>query len=659
MDPNSSYLLEIRLRCNPKKLRKDSSYYTFSKVVDSDLCNFKDVVREIVDQYPHGYQEVVHVFYYDGVKKCSREVTTDQELLEIFRKYVDSKVVHMTITYTDPTDDVPIPECFTLENSDLLDIPCTPSMPCPSLAASSQSTEPISSQHTKPIASQPTEPSTNEPNDDDESLANPEPQNEHVGVDDEAFYLPAHKTHVGEESDSESGFEFDEEYEKEDGLIRKDPLPPVPVVAYDRDDPPMSVGSLYPNMKQFKLALNQHAIKHKFEYPTEKSDPGRVRAYCARKREEGCRWRLHASTKDDKSVKVKKNPRQHTCSSARRSKVLKNATKFWVCEQVKDWLMEDASLTAKELQRRIKDKHKVEVPYKRVYAGKELAHTQLFGSWDSSCNNLYRFKAEIERCSPGSFVVIDHHKINEQIRFNRLFFTMKPCIEGFLKGCRPYLAIDSTFLTGRFRGQLACAISVDGHNWMYPIAVGVMDSEINENWIWFMQRLRDVIGSPFGLAICTDAGQGVMAGAKEVFPYAEYRECMLHLVMNFKKRYSGKVFEEHLWAAAYSWNSYIFEKNWSAMDEANSEAMDYTRQNHTKIWTRSQFWTHCKVDYVTNNLAECFNNWVKKYKGLNLDDFMDLIRQLIMGKWDIRRDISKQMEGVIFSTHHQGFEGAK
>ena len=95
---------------------------------------------------------------------------------------------------------------------------------------------------------------------------------------------------------------------------------------------------------------------------------------------------------------------------------------------------------------------------------------------------------------------------------------------------------------------------------------------------------------------------------------SEHRECMLHLVTNFKKRYTGEVFEDHLWAAAYSWSPYIFEKNWSAMDEANPEAMDYIRKHHNKIWTRSQFWTHCKVDYVTNNLAECFNNWVKKKK---------------------------------------------
>jgi hypothetical protein len=53
-----------------------------------------------------------------------------------------------------------------------------------------------------------------------------------------------------------------------------------------------------------------------------------------------------------------------------------------------------------------------------------------------------------------------------------------------------------------------------------------------------MQNLRDAVGSPEGLAICTDAGQGVMTGAKEVFPVAEYRECMLHLVINFTKRYT-------------------------------------------------------------------------------------------------------------------------
>jgi len=178
--------------------------------VDSDLCNFKDFVREIVDQFPHGYQEIVHVFYYDDVQKYS-EVRTDQELLAMFSKHVDSKKVRMTITYTEPRD-VPIAECCHPEISAGLDIPCTPSLAAPSLGAASQSTEHVSSQHSKPTTSkQPVEPS-DEPDDDDGCLPNPKPHKEHVGFHDEGVYYAAPKTHVEggglgaqNESDSESG----------------------------------------------------------------------------------------------------------------------------------------------------------------------------------------------------------------------------------------------------------------------------------------------------------------------------------------------------------------------------------------------------------------------------------------------------------------------
>jgi hypothetical protein len=44
------------------------------------------------------------------------------------------------------------------------------------------------------------------------------------------------------------------------------------------------------------------------------------------------------------------NPYKHTCSSRCRSKKMKTATKFWVCEQVSEWLREEPNVGAKELQ---------------------------------------------------------------------------------------------------------------------------------------------------------------------------------------------------------------------------------------------------------------------------------------------------------------------
>jgi hypothetical protein len=103
---------------------------------------------------------------------------------------------------------------------------------------------------------------------------------------------------------------------------------------------------------------------------------------------------------------------------------------------------------------------------------------------------------------------------------------MKPCVEGLFRGCRPYLAIDNMFLTGKFRGQLCITCAVDGHKWMYLVAIGVIDSKTNENWIWFMERLKEAIGTPPSLTFCIDCGQEVMTGVSEVFPNAEHRECM-------------------------------------------------------------------------------------------------------------------------------------
>ena len=67
----------------------------------------------------------------------------------------------------------------------------------------------------------------------------------------------------------------------------------------------MAVGSLFPDMNAFRLALATHAIRNEFEFNIEKSEPGRYRAYCSG-RAEGCRWRIHASTMGDKT-KVKVN----------------------------------------------------------------------------------------------------------------------------------------------------------------------------------------------------------------------------------------------------------------------------------------------------------------------------------------------------------------
>jgi hypothetical protein len=52
-------------------------------------------------------------------------------------------------------------------------------------------------------------------------------------------------------------------------------------------------------------------------------------------------------------LQVKKDESPHSCFITRRKKKVKNATKHWVCSKVKDWLIADGSLRARDLQKKI------------------------------------------------------------------------------------------------------------------------------------------------------------------------------------------------------------------------------------------------------------------------------------------------------------------
>lgn len=139
--------------------------------------------------------------------------------------------------------------------------------------------------------------------------------------------------------------------------------------------------------------------------------------------------------------------------------------------------------------------------------------------------------------------------------FDKLFLAMKPCVDGFQQGCRPYLGIDSTVLNGWYKGQLASATTLDGNNWMYPVAWGIFDTELTEIWTWFIRHLEKTIDHPPSLVICTKACKSLDAAIKSVFPSIEHRECKRYLWANFNKYYHREIHDKNMWPAARAYKS--------------------------------------------------------------------------------------------------------
>jgi hypothetical protein len=62
-------------------------------------------------------------------------------------------------------------------------------------------------------------------------------------------------------------------------------------VVYNRMNPSMQPGCLFPNMKEFWIAMRQYAIKHEFELGIDVTSTTRYVGYC---KGGDCPWRIYA-----------------------------------------------------------------------------------------------------------------------------------------------------------------------------------------------------------------------------------------------------------------------------------------------------------------------------------------------------------------------------
>ena len=81
---------------------------------------------------------------------------------------------------------------------------------------------------------------------------------------------------------------------EDDAVIpNNDDIPTEVVISYDKDHPQMDLGTMYPSMDEFRLAVRQFAINEEFQLGTTHSDKERFRGFY--KSSDDCPWKINAS----------------------------------------------------------------------------------------------------------------------------------------------------------------------------------------------------------------------------------------------------------------------------------------------------------------------------------------------------------------------------
>ncbi|CAN6981486.1 unnamed protein product [Brassica oleracea var. botrytis] len=407
----------------------------------------------------------------------------------------------------------------------------------------------------------------------------------------------------------------------------------------------LTVGQEFPDVKACRRALRDMAIALHFEIQTIKSDKTRFTAKCS---SEGCPWRVHAAKLPGvPTFTIRTIHESHTCGGINHLGH-QQASVQWVASSVEQRLRENPNCKPKEILEEIHRVHGITLSYKQAWRGKERIMATMRGSFEQGYRLLPQYCEQVKRTNPGSIASVYGSPADNC--FQRLFLSFHASIFGFLNACRPLLGLDRTYLKNKYLGTLLLATGFDGDGALFPLAFGVVDEESDENWMWFLCELHNLLETNTEnmprLTILSDRQKGIVEGVEQNFPTAFHGFCMRHLSESFRKEFNNSLLVNYLWEAAQALTVIEFEAKILEVEEASQDAAYWIRRIPPRLWATAYFEGQ-RFGHLTANIVESLNSWIAEASGLPIIQMMECIRRQLMTWFNERRETSMQWTSIL------------
>ena len=267
----------------------------------------------------------------------------------------------------------------------------------------------------------------------------------------------------------------------------------------------------------------------------------------------GCGWRLYARPIDGSNIfSVQKYTAAHECYGLNHTGH-KQATSTFIANKISEKLQQQRGYRTVDIRKDLQRELGVKVTYSKAFRARETALALVDGNHEDAYKSLPEYCQNIMKTNPHSVV---HLESTPENKFRRVFISYSASALG-IQYCRPLLGLDGTHLKTRFQGILLAATGVDANGSLYPLAYAVVDTGNDDNWLWMLQYLRQIVEThapqflePNVLTLLSDRQKGLIDGVENVFPNSPHGYCLRHLEANFHKQFKHPQLKSLLWQAA-------------------------------------------------------------------------------------------------------------
>ncbi|KAK1588638.1 hypothetical protein Q3G72_025362 [Acer saccharum] len=184
-------------------------------------------------------------------------------------------------------------------------------------------------------------------------------------------------------------------------------------------------------------------------------------------------------------------------------------------------------------------------------------------------------------------------KTNDANQFEYMFIAHATSLHGFRTVIRPVIAID------------------DGLS-----------------WTWFLNELKNAIGSPEDCMIISDRHLGIKAAMEKVYPNVPHGYCVFHMAQNIKSDYKRKDV------------SLLFKQAWKAYRKSEFREVMFEIMKVNKVAfedlmnVRPERWSHAyspvrHYRLMTSSIAESMNSCLVHARQMPITTMVEYIREMI------------------------------